>query len=251
MIEDVVGGAASDFGEQGRDAGVVETAAAADVYGDTGESGGHVAGCVGAVEDRAKAFPVIGSEGAHGRRSVTEGVDTDSGRQVRRTLLRPAVLLLRHALHPDPPCAPSGAAHSASLGEGVPLAADGAACVRRYGRCMKESEVRQRVVGVLTEALLRHQALLAGEAPDSSVSVELLDGVLPHLRLRLPDTPENRQYADDLSRDLSEGLTQFARAFTNAFLRLAAAHDGGVTERSSLEILQEMALDVAREQGRD
>lgn len=83
------------------------------------------------------------------------------------------------------------------------------------------------------------------------MSVELLDGVLPHLRLRLPDTPENRQYADDLSRDLSEGLTQFARAFTNAFLRLAAAHDGGVTERSSLEILQEMALDVAREQGRD
>lgn len=114
-------------------------------------------------------------------------------------------------------------------------------------RRMERAEVLKRVIGILTEAQEIRRAAEAGEDDGSttaadSVATELLNEMLPSISVPADASPQ--QVATLVAQALGPALHTMVSGFSLAFTSLAMAHDGGRTDVSSIEVLQELALEV-------
>ncbi|MEV7417548.1 hypothetical protein [Streptomyces sp. NPDC089919] len=112
---------------------------------------------------------------------------------------------------------------------------------------MERAEIIKRVIGILTEAQEIRRAAEAGEddepgAPDSSVATEMLNEMLPSIRVPADAAPQ--EVAHLLAAALGPALQTMVAGFSLAFSSLAAAHDGGQDDVSSAEVLRTLALQV-------
>ncbi|MFJ9644084.1 hypothetical protein ACWEPM_16800 [Streptomyces sp. NPDC004244] len=112
---------------------------------------------------------------------------------------------------------------------------------------MERAEILKRVIGILTEAQDIRLAAEAGEDVDAQgagpgVATLLLNEMLPSIRV--PADASAQQVAAQVSRALGPALHTMVSGFSLAFTSLAIAHDHGRTEVSSIEVLQELALEV-------
>ncbi|UQX04234.1 hypothetical protein [Streptomyces sp. RerS4] len=123
---------------------------------------------------------------------------------------------------------------------------------------MERAEVLKRVIGILTEAQDMRRAAEAGEdaadevhdadevydgeGASGGVATQLLNEMLPSIRVPADATP--REVAALVAEALGPALHTMVSGFSLAFTSLAMAHDGGRTDVSSMEVLQELALEI-------
>ncbi|MBT2541597.1 hypothetical protein J7E99_12975 [Streptomyces sp. ISL-44] len=112
---------------------------------------------------------------------------------------------------------------------------------------MERAEVIKRVIGILTEAQEIRRAVVAGEDDDTpeteaGVVTQLLNEMLPSISVPAESSPQ--QVARLVAEALGPALHTMVAGFSLAFTSLAMAHDSGRTDVSSLEVLQELALEV-------
>lgn len=124
----------------------------------------------------------------------------------------------------------------------------GAAC-RSYSPEMERAEVLKRVIGILTEAQEIRREVVAGEDDDgpeseaeAGVVTQLLNEMLPSISVPADASPQ--QVARLVAEALGPALHAMVAGFSLAFTSLAMTHDSGRTDVSSLEVLQELALEV-------
>ncbi|MEW2135733.1 hypothetical protein AB0892_03840 [Streptomyces sp. NPDC005409] len=114
---------------------------------------------------------------------------------------------------------------------------------------MERAEVLKRVIGILTEAQDIRRATEAGRDEDGSpetagVATQLLNEMLPSISVPADATPQ--EVAALVAEALGPALHTMVSGFSLAFTSLAMAHDEGRTDVSSIEVLQELALEVER-----
>lgn len=126
---------------------------------------------------------------------------------------------------------------------------------------MERAEVLKRVIGILTEAQDIRRAVESGRDgdgdgygdadtgsdPDSAaatagVATTLLNEMLPSISVPADATPQ--QVAALVAEALGPALHTMVSGFSLAFTSLAIAHDSGRTDITSIEVLQELALEV-------
>lgn len=130
---------------------------------------------------------------------------------------------------------------------------------------MERAEVLKRVIGILTEAQDIRRAVESGRDgdgdgdgygdadtgsdpdPDSpaataGVATTLLNEMLPSISVPADATPQ--QVAALVAEALGPALHTMVSGFSLAFTSLAIAHDSGRTDITSIEVLQELALEV-------
>lgn len=123
---------------------------------------------------------------------------------------------------------------------------------------MERAEVLKRVIGILTEAQdIRRAVETEGDAAGddgyghgdgdggeatAGVASTLLNEMLPSISVPADATPQ--QVATAVAEALGPALHTMVSGFSLAFTSLAIAHDGGRTDVSSIEVLQELALEV-------
>ncbi|MFF1494443.1 hypothetical protein [Streptomyces sp. NPDC058304] len=112
---------------------------------------------------------------------------------------------------------------------------------------MERAEVLKRVIGILTEAQEIRRAAEAGEHDDgpeteAGVVTQLLNEMLPSMSVPADSSPQ--QVARLVAEALGPALHTMVAGFSLAFTSLAMAHDGGRTDISSIEVLQQLALEV-------
>ncbi|KJY30238.1 MULTISPECIES: hypothetical protein [Streptomyces] len=113
---------------------------------------------------------------------------------------------------------------------------------------MERAEILKRVIGILTEAQDVRRAVESGREEDAGpqeapgVATLLLNEMLPSIRVPADATPQ--QVAALVAEALGPALHTMVSGFSLAFTSLAIAHDSGRTDVSSLEVLQELALEV-------
>ncbi|MEU8465286.1 hypothetical protein [Streptomyces sp. NPDC029003] len=112
---------------------------------------------------------------------------------------------------------------------------------------MERAEVLKRVIGILTEAQEIRRTAEAGEEDigdeaTAGVATQLLNEMLPSISVPADATP--REVAALVAEALGPALHTMVSGFSLAFTSLAMAHDAGRTDVSSLEVLQELALEV-------
>ncbi|MEV7723469.1 hypothetical protein ACIRP0_14995 [Streptomyces sp. NPDC101733] len=112
---------------------------------------------------------------------------------------------------------------------------------------MERAEVLRRVIGILTEAQEIRRAAEAGEDDDvpeavAGVATQLLNEMLPSISVPAESSP--RQVARLVAEALGPALHTMVAGFSLAFTSLAMAHDAGRTDVSSIEVLQQLALEV-------
>ncbi|MET9604191.1 hypothetical protein ABZZ17_03890 [Streptomyces sp. NPDC006512] len=112
---------------------------------------------------------------------------------------------------------------------------------------MERAEVLKRVIGILTEAQDIRRAAEAGEPDDlpgatAGVATQLLNEMLPSISVPADATPQ--QVATIVAEALGPALHTMVSGFSLAFTSLAMAHDEGRTDVSSIEVLQQLALEV-------
>ncbi|MEU9378893.1 hypothetical protein AB0D94_34770 [Streptomyces sp. NPDC048255] len=112
---------------------------------------------------------------------------------------------------------------------------------------MERAEVLKRVIGILTEAQEIRRAAEAGEddggtTAADSVATQLLNEMLPSISVPADASPQ--QVATLVAQALGPALHTMVSGFSLAFTSLAMAHDGGRTDVSSIEVLQELALEI-------
>ncbi|MCF3181902.1 hypothetical protein [Streptomyces sp. NPDC096033] len=113
---------------------------------------------------------------------------------------------------------------------------------------MERAEILKRVIGILTEAQDVRRAVETGREEDAGpqeapgVATLLLNEMLPSIRVPADATPQ--QVAALVAEALGPALHTMVSGFSLAFTSLAIAHDSGRTDVSSLEVLQELALEV-------
>lgn len=126
---------------------------------------------------------------------------------------------------------------------------------------MERAEVLKRVIGILTEAQDIRRAVESGRDgdgdgygdadtgsdPDSAaatagVATTLLNEMLPSISVPTDATPQ--QVAALVAEALGPALHTMVSGFSLAFTSLAIAHDSGRTDITSIEVLQELALEV-------
>lgn len=109
---------------------------------------------------------------------------------------------------------------------------------------MNQSEVMQRIVGILTQAA--EVSRLLNEDPDredvkSDVAIgELLQEMFP--AVELPGDSSPQEIAAAVSREVGRNVRQLTAAFVFTFTQLAEYHDAGRTDISSADVLREIAL---------
>lgn len=116
-----------------------------------------------------------------------------------------------------------------------------------YAPKMERAEVLKRVIGILTEAQEIRRAVEAGEEDESpeteaGVVTQLLNEMLPSISVPADASPQ--QVARLVAEALGPALHTMVAGFSLAFTSLAMAHDGGRTDVSSIEVLQQLALEV-------
>ncbi|MFJ3908409.1 hypothetical protein EDE04_6748 [Streptomyces sp. 2132.2] len=112
---------------------------------------------------------------------------------------------------------------------------------------MERAEVLKRVIGILTEAQEIRRAAEAGEddeAPETEAGVvtQLLNEMLPSISVPADASPQ--QVARLVAQALGPALHTMVAGFSLAFTSLAMAHDSGRTDITSIEVLQQLALEV-------
>ncbi|RKT08485.1 hypothetical protein BX286_6583 [Streptomyces sp. 3211.6] len=115
---------------------------------------------------------------------------------------------------------------------------------------MERAEILKRVIGILTEAQDIRRAVENGRDDDDDagpqeapgVATLLLNEMLPSIRVPADATPQ--QVAALVAEALGPALHTMVSGFSLAFTSLAIAHDSGRTDVSSIEVLQELALEV-------
>ncbi|MGW7342301.1 hypothetical protein [Streptomyces sp. NPDC054854] len=113
---------------------------------------------------------------------------------------------------------------------------------------MERAEVLKRVIGILTEAQDIRRAAEAGEEDDAGpgatagVATQLLNEMLPSIKVPADASPQ--EVARVVAVALGPALHTMVSGFSLAFTSLAIAHDSGRTDVSSIEVLQQLALEV-------
>ncbi|MFF5701018.1 hypothetical protein ACFY7H_00645 [Streptomyces sp. NPDC012794] len=115
---------------------------------------------------------------------------------------------------------------------------------------MERAEVLKRVIGILTDAQDFRLAAEAGDLaehddgpPDTAgVATLLLNEMLPSIRVPADASPQ--EVAALVARALGPALHTMVSGFSLAFTSLAMAHDSGRTDISSMQVLQELALEI-------
>ncbi|WP_405443597.1 hypothetical protein OG373_38995 [Streptomyces avidinii] len=113
---------------------------------------------------------------------------------------------------------------------------------------MERAEVLKRVVGILTDAQDIRRAAEAGEdeaerpEPTAGVATLLLNEMLPSIRVPADASPQ--QVAALVAEALGPALHTMVSGFSLAFTSLAMVHDSGRTDISSIEVLQQLALEI-------
>ncbi|KIF03934.1 hypothetical protein PL81_21505 [Streptomyces sp. RSD-27] len=113
---------------------------------------------------------------------------------------------------------------------------------------MERAEILKRVIGILTEAQDVRRAVENGRDEDPGraegpgVATLLLNEMLPSIRVPADASPQ--QVAALVAEALGPALHTMVSGFSLAFTSLAIAHDAGRTDVSSIEVLQELALEV-------
>ncbi|MEU9304121.1 hypothetical protein [Streptomyces sp. NPDC048269] len=112
---------------------------------------------------------------------------------------------------------------------------------------MERAEVLKRVIGILTEAQEIRRAAEAGEDDDvpdrdAGVVTKLLNEMLPSISVPAESSPQ--QVARLVAEALGPALQTMVAGFSLAFTSLAMAHDGGRTDLTALDVLQQLALEV-------
>ncbi|MCX4545949.1 hypothetical protein [Streptomyces sp. NBC_01565] len=113
---------------------------------------------------------------------------------------------------------------------------------------MERAEVLKRVIGILTEAQEIRRAAEAGEEEDDTpeteagVVTQLLNEMLPSISVPADASPQ--QVARLVAEALGPALHTMVAGFSLAFTSLAMAHDSGRTDITSIEVLQQLALEV-------
>ncbi|MCX5192821.1 hypothetical protein OOK31_02750 [Streptomyces sp. NBC_00249] len=112
---------------------------------------------------------------------------------------------------------------------------------------MERAEVLKRVIGILTEAQEIRRTAEAGEDEHdgdagAGVATQLLNEMLPSISVPADATP--REVAALVAEALGPALHTMVSGFSLAFTSLAMVHDDGRTDLSSMEVLQELALEI-------
>ncbi|MFF4583516.1 hypothetical protein ACFY15_34885 [Streptomyces sp. NPDC001373] len=113
---------------------------------------------------------------------------------------------------------------------------------------MERAEILKRVIGILTEAQDVRRAVEngrdedPGRAEEPGVATLLLNEMLPSIRVPADASPQ--QVAALVAEALGPALHTMVSGFSLAFTSLAIAHDAGRTDVSSIEVLQELALEI-------
>ncbi|MFB0630752.1 hypothetical protein [Streptomyces sp. AB3(2024)] len=126
---------------------------------------------------------------------------------------------------------------------------------------MERAEVLKRVIGILTEAQDIRRAVESGQdatgegsgdghegghgdrpAATAGVATTLLNEMLPSISVPADASPQ--QVAALVAQALGPALHTMVSGFSLAFTSLAIAHDNGRTDLSSIEVLQELALEI-------
>ncbi|MFE7840726.1 hypothetical protein ACFU53_33115 [Streptomyces sp. NPDC057474] len=115
---------------------------------------------------------------------------------------------------------------------------------------MQQSEIMQRVVGILTEAVeMRRQAR---EHPGSEVALTgavsaLLAETLPEIEL--PADASAQEATDIITDALGPAIAALANCFSYAFVHLAEVHDQGLTDMTTTDVLRSLSLQFAQRDG--
>ncbi|MEU9420411.1 hypothetical protein [Streptomyces sp. NPDC048272] len=111
---------------------------------------------------------------------------------------------------------------------------------------MERAEVMKRVIGILTESQeirRSHQAgAETGPASEPGVVTLLLSEMIPHFSVPADATP--LQVGRIVGETLAPAMHTIVGSFAAAFNALAAVHDSGQTDVSSMDVLRELALRV-------
>ncbi|MFJ6795026.1 hypothetical protein [Streptomyces sp. NPDC091268] len=112
---------------------------------------------------------------------------------------------------------------------------------------MERAEVLKRVIGILTEAQEIRRAMEAGDDGDgpeaeAGVVTQLLNEMLPSISVPAESSPQ--EVAGLVARALGPALHTMVSGFSLAFTSLAMAHDAGRTDVTSMEVLQQLALEI-------
>ncbi|WP_371578653.1 hypothetical protein [Streptomyces sp. NBC_01314] len=115
---------------------------------------------------------------------------------------------------------------------------------------MEQSEIMQRVVGILTEAIeIRRQVR---ENPDVEVALTgavsaLLAETLP--QISLPADTSAREATGIIADALGPAIVALANCFSYAFVHLAEVHDEGRTDTTTTDVLRSLSLQFAQRDG--
>ncbi|MBD9701298.1 hypothetical protein [Streptomyces caniscabiei] len=115
---------------------------------------------------------------------------------------------------------------------------------------MERSEIMQRVVGILTEAVeVRRQTR---ENPGVEVALTgavsaLLVETLP--KIELPADASAQEAAHIVTEALAPAIVTLANCFSYAFVQLAEVHDAGRTDTTAADVLRALSLQLARRDG--
>ncbi|WP_146214486.1 hypothetical protein [Streptomyces sp. ICBB 8177] len=119
---------------------------------------------------------------------------------------------------------------------------------------MKQREVRQRVIGVLTQGLewVRRGATegpATGGGMPSEVAVvsEMISEILPPLDI--PGDARTQHAVNQASRDLGRAITQIVGAFMDAFAELALEHDSADPAVTANDVLRRLAIEAETDDG--
>jgi hypothetical protein len=108
---------------------------------------------------------------------------------------------------------------------------------------MKDSDFVRRIIGILTEAK-QMQTLLEEDPDREDVSGDnvraLLNETMPTIEFPVDAGPA--ELGEALSLQLSPVIERLTGAFSLIFLQLAEVHDAGLTDMSSSDVLQDLAL---------
>ncbi|MFH9552994.1 hypothetical protein [Streptomyces sp. NPDC017435] len=112
---------------------------------------------------------------------------------------------------------------------------------------MRQSEIMQRVVGILTEEIeMRRQVR---ENPDAEAALTgaisaLLAETLPEIKL--PADASAQETTALITEALGPAIMTLSHCFSYAFAHLAEVHDEGRTDTSSAEVLRSLSLQFAQ-----
>ncbi|UUU32415.1 hypothetical protein JIX56_22315 [Streptomyces sp. CA-210063] len=115
---------------------------------------------------------------------------------------------------------------------------------------MEQSEIMQRVVGILTEAIeMRRQAR---EHPGAEVALTgaisaLLAETLP--TVELPADASAQEATGIIADALGPAIVSLANCFSYAFVHLAEVHDAGRTDTTTADVLRSLSLRFAQRDG--